>query len=235
MTTTSNILVVTGATFEADIAAGDGVTTICSGADPARLRTLLSEIDARNFRAVISFGLAGGLDPALRPGDVLIADDIVAGAKTWRANHDLASAHHSALSPHQKVLRCRFAGADATVMNAGAKTALRVATNASAVDMETHIAAEFAERAKLPWGALRAVCDPASRALPQLATAGLKPDGGIDFAATLKSLARDPLQIPALIRTGIDTAIAVAALRRARGLLGDFSLGSLGLGGADLR
>jgi hypothetical protein len=86
--------------------------------------------------------------------------------------------------------------------------------------METHIAAEFAERAGLPWGALRAVCDPASRALPPLATAGLKPDGGIDFAATLKSVARNPLQIPALIRTGLDTAIAVSALRRGRRLLG---------------
>ena len=102
--------------------------------------------------------------------------------------------------------------------------------------METHIAAEFAEKAKLPWGALRAVCDPASRALPPLATAGLKPDGGIDFAATLKSVARDPSQIPALIRTGIDTAIAVAALRRARGRLGsDFGFGFPGLGGADFR
>ena len=44
----SDILVVTGATFEADIAAGDGVTTICSGADPVRLRKLLDEIDPRS-------------------------------------------------------------------------------------------------------------------------------------------------------------------------------------------
>lgn len=234
MSNVSNILVVTGATFEADIAAGDGVVAICSGANPARLRTLLNDIDPKKFRAVISFGLAGGLDPALRPGDVLIADEIVAGAKTWRANHDLASALQAALN--EKALRCRFAGADATVMTPHAKTALRVATNAAAVDMETHIAAEFAESAKLPWGALRAVCDPASRALPPLATAGLKPDGGIDFAATLKSLARDPLQIPALIRTGIDTGIAVAALRRARGRLGaGFGFRFPGLGGADFR
>jgi adenosylhomocysteine nucleosidase len=234
----SDILVVTGATFEADIAAGDGVITVCSGADPSRLRALLNDIDPQKIRAVISFGLAGGLDPALRPGDVLIADDIVAGTRTWKANPDLASALQAALN--EKALRCRFTGADATVMTAHAKTALRVATNAAAVDMETHIAAEFAERAKLPWGALRAICDPASRALPPLATAGLKPGGGIDFAATLKSLAADPLQIPALIRTGIDTAIAVFALRRARGLLGSLGFGglrfgSLGLGGADLR
>ena len=97
MSNASDILVVTGATFEADIAAGDGVVTICSGADPSRLRAALDDIDPRKFRAVISFGLAGGLDPALRPGDVLIADEIVAGTKTWQANPDLARALQSAL------------------------------------------------------------------------------------------------------------------------------------------
>ena len=241
MSNVFNILVVTGATFEADIAAGDGVTTICSGADPARLRKILAETDPRTFHAVISFGLAGGLHPTLRPGHLLIADEIVFSAKTWQAHPDLSDALHAKLNANEKISRGRFAGADATIMTPHAKTALHVATNAAAVDMETHIVAEFAESAKLPWGALRAVCDPASRALPPLAMAGLKPDGGIDFAATLKSLARDPLQIPALIRTGIDTAIAVAALRRARGRLGagfglrGLLLGSLGLGGADLR
>jgi len=236
VSTAPDILVVTGATFEADIAAGDGVTTICSGADPARLRKSLAEIDPGKFRAVISFGLAGGLDPALRPGDLLIADEIVSGTKTWQANSILASAFRSALRANKKISRCRFAGADAAVMDPQSKAALRSETNASAVDMETHVVAAFAEGAELPWGALRAICDPASRALPPLATAGLKPDGGIDFAATFKSLARDPLQIPALIRTGIDTAIAVSALRRARGLLGGgFGLAGLRLGGADLR
>ena len=59
----------------------------------------------------------------------------------------------------------------------------------------------------------------------------LKPEGGSDSGATMKSVARNPLQMPALIRTGLDTAIAVSALRRACGLLGVFAR----LGGADLR
>lgn len=229
-----SVLVVTGATFEAEIAAGGGVVTVCFGANPSRLRAFLNETDPKNFRAVISFGLAGGLDPALRPGHLLIADQVV-GAGTFQANSDMNRVLQSALGG--KIRRCHFAGVDTAAMTPQSKAALRAATGASAVDMETHVVAEFAERGHLPWGALRAVCDPASRALPPLATAGLKPDGGIDFGATLKSLARNPLQIPALIRTGIDTAIAVAALRRARGLLGaGFGLGGgLRLGGADLR
>jgi adenosylhomocysteine nucleosidase len=227
VTTPSDILVITGATFEADIAAGDGVITICSGADPSRLRALLGELDPDRFRAVISFGLAGGLHPTLRPGDLIIADQIIAGSKTWRTTPALTNALHSASSMPRRV---NVAGAEATIMDAASKAALRAATGASAVDMESHVAAEFAASRNLPWGVLRAICDPAHRALPAIATAGLKADGQIDLAATLRSVARDPRQIPALIRTGIDTAIAVAALRRARRLLG---LG-FGLGGADL-
>ena len=64
----------TGAAFEARIAAGDGVLVVCAGGDPIPARTLLDDLDPASFRAVISFGLAGGLDPALRPGQLLIAD-----------------------------------------------------------------------------------------------------------------------------------------------------------------
>lgn len=228
MTTPSDILVVTGATFEAEIAAGDGITALCSGAHPLRLRSMLADIDPGRFRAVISFGLAGGLDPKLRPGDLMIADQIVAGSNIWKTTAAVSDALQTAAST---AYRASIAGAEATVMDRASKTALRAATGASAVDMESHVAAEFAAHNHLPWGVLRAICDPAHRALPAIATAGLKPDGQIDFVATIKSVARNPLQIPALIRTGIDTAIAVSALRRARGLLG---LG-FGLGRADLR
>jgi hopanoid-associated phosphorylase len=225
VTTATSILVVTGAAFEADIADGAGVATLYSAANPAQLRTSLNNIDPDRFHAVISFGLAGGLDPALRPGDLVTAHSVVAGSRLSNATAALPGAHASS-SKHIAI-----AGADAPVMDPAAKAALRAATDASAVDMESHIVAEFAAGRNLPWGVLRAICDPAERALPAVAMGALKPDGEVDLVATLKSVARDPLQIPALIRTGIDTAIAVRALRRARGLLGLFA----GLSRADLR
>lgn len=224
-----SVMVVTGAAFEADIAAGDGVVTLCAGADPVRLRKLLDELQPHRFRAVISFGLAGGLDPSLQPGDLIIADQIVSNAKTWQPTPALLNAIQSALGT-SGARRVSLTGVDTTVMDPESKAALRATTKASAVDMETHVVAQFAADRKLPWGVLRVICDPANRSLPPLATQGLKPDGGIDFGAALKSITHDPFQIPALIRTGIDTAIAVAALRRARRLLG----AGFGLGRADL-
>jgi hypothetical protein len=130
----------------------------------------------------------------------------------------------------------RLAGSDMAVTDPHGKAELRARTQACAVDMESHIVAEFAQAHGLPWCVLRAICDPAQRALPPLALSALRPDGGLDIAAVLKGLLADPTQIPALIALGRDTKAATASLRRACRLLGPhFGLFSLlGLIGADL-
>lgn len=213
------VLVVTGATFEARIAAGEDVSVVCSGGNSARLRSLLDAVDPARFRAVISFGLAGGLDPDLRPGDLIVASQVTANAKTWHAALTLTGALASALHANRMALQ-GLAGVGTPVLEPAGKAALRAATGASAVDMETHIAARFANDSNLPWASLRVVCDPAQRRLPPLALQALKPDGRIDFTAVLKSLVSEPSQLPALISIGHDTLTAVIALRRARRLLG---------------
>ena len=53
------ILIVTGLVQEARIAAGPGMTVICSSSDPQQLRALLTVFDPSTIRGVISFGVAG--------------------------------------------------------------------------------------------------------------------------------------------------------------------------------
>lgn len=202
---------------------------LCSGGDSARLRSLLGAVDPARFRALISFGLAGGLDPDLRPGDLIVASQVTADGKTWHAALTLTGALASALQASRTALQ-GLAGVDTPVMEPAGKAALRAGTGASAVDMETHIAARFANENNLPWASLRVICDPAERGLPPLALQALKPNGRIDFTAVLKSLLSAPSQLPALISTGHDTMTAVIALRRARRLLGP----GFGLIAADL-
>ncbi len=106
------------------------------------------------------------------------------------------------------------------IADAAAKAVLHRQTGALCVDMESHIAAEVAVAHGLPFAALRFISDDASRALPKAAQAGMKPDGGMDLAAVLKSLAADPRQLPALIRTGLEAETAFRALLRRRHRLG---------------
>jgi len=116
--------------------------------------------------------------------------------------------------------RGMIVGSNSMIVDAAAKTALYKATGALCVDMESHIAAEVAARRGLPFAALRFISDDASRTLPKAAQAGMKPDGGMDVTAVLKSLAADPRQLPALIRTGLEAQAAFRALLRGCDRLG---------------
>ncbi len=113
-----------------------------------------------------------------------------------------------------------FAGVDLPLAGAAEKRALHARCGASLVDMESHIVARVAQRHGLPFAAIRVVADPAERQLPHAATVGMRPDGRVDVAAVLRSLARDPRQLPDLIRTARDARAAFAGLFRCRQLLG---------------
>ena len=74
---------VTGLYSEARIAAGAGMTVICSSSDPNQLRAQLAAFDHTSVRGIISFGIAGGLDPSLQAGDLVVASGITAGGERW--------------------------------------------------------------------------------------------------------------------------------------------------------
>lgn len=110
-------------------------------------------------------------------------------------------------------------GADTIIASAAEKAALYAQTGAIAVDMESHIAARVAARHNLPFAILRTISDSADQALPPAALVGMRPDGGVALGAILASLARNPAQLPALIRTGRDASAAFGSLARAIDLL----------------
>ena len=224
------ILAVTGLRAEARIASGYGVITVAGGGDPARLALLLQAALARGARAVISFGIAGGLAPGVAPGSVLIARGVHHGGERT----ETASAwvlRLAAALPGAQI--ADIVGVDAAVIGAEDKAALHRRTGAAAVDMESHIAARLAAVHGVPFAALRVVADPAERTLPAAALVGMRKDGTTDISAVLRSLARAPRQLPGLIRTGLDAKAAFAALKSSRrDLAALFDVGGVGREGA---
>ncbi|CAA2139636.1 phosphorylase [Methylobacterium bullatum] len=215
------ILAVTGLSKEARLAAGPGIEAVGAGGSPARLRALLDARVTAGCRAVVSFGIAGGLDPSLLPGDVVIATGIVGDTGRRETDVVLRDAIHSALSRLDlTTLSADLAGVDAAVVSVTAKAELHARTGAAAVDMESHVAADFAARHGIPFAAIRVVCDPAERALPAFVTTALKPNGDPDILAVLTALGRNPTHLPALIRLARDSGKAFAALSRCRATLG---------------
>jgi hopanoid-associated phosphorylase len=225
------VLIVTGLVQEARIAAGPGMAVVCSSSDPRQLRSLLTVFDPSTIRGVISFGVAGGLDPTLKSGDIVVATEVLSGDTRWLAGMPLNDELISSVAVGgRRVVRGGLAGVEQVIGAQAGKAALRSATGAAAVDMESHIAAAYAAEAGLPFAALRVISDPATRALPPLAMAAIKPNGDIDLRKVLRSLARNPWTLRALVSTGIDFNRALRSLRGCR----SFLLGGQGLVAADL-
>ena len=207
------VLAVTGLAAEARIASGTGVTTLSGGGDPARLALLLQAALANGAKAVISFGIAGGLRPGLRPGTTIIGRSVDDGEVRTKVDADWMRRLSRAL-PH--ALLADLAGVDSAVCGVDSKHALHRTSGAAAVDMESHIAARLAAQYGVPFAALRTIADPAERTVPSSAAVGMKPDGSTNVGAVLRGLSRKPGELPDLIRTAFDARAAFVALMQNR-------------------
>ena len=233
----ARIVVACGLAAEAKIAAGPGVVVIAGGGDGATLEAALRAA-APTADALVSFGIAGGLAPGLAPGSCLVASSVVTVAgRSYEAEPLWAARLAASLGgPGRPAILCaRFAGVDSPLADVAGKTALHRDSGAAVVDMESHIVARVATDCGLPFAGIRVVADSAGHQLPHAATVGMRPDGGVAIAAVLLSLARDPRQVPGLIRTALDARAAFAGLFRSRQLLdGCFGFDADGGGLVDL-
>jgi hopanoid-associated phosphorylase len=212
----SLIIAFVGMAFEAKIAAGPGVLVFSR--DRRDALALAAESAARqSYRGVISFGIAGGLATSLRPGDWVVASAILQSQSArptdaaWSKNllNAIGGAHYAPI-----------VGVDVPVADPAAKRELHRTTGAAAVDMESHVVAELAAAHGLAFAALRVIVDPAERAIPRAALAGIGTGARADGAAVLRDLISRPSQLPSLMRVSFDAFIARSEMVRVRQLLG---------------
>jgi adenosylhomocysteine nucleosidase len=161
---------------------------------------------------LLSFGLAGALDPALTAGTLMLPDRIVQAGGIEHRSDPVWHAQLAELFHDQRPVIGPHLGADQAVASAGAKSALFAAMAVRAVDMESHILAAAAAAAGLPFAAIRVICDDAGTALPPAALAAIRLDGSTDLLAIALSVLRAPRQIPALRRLGRAAAQAEAMM-----------------------
>jgi hopanoid-associated phosphorylase len=218
------ILAVTGLIREAKIVGVEDVIAVAGGGDGPGLAAKLDALHG-DITGVISIGIAGALSPLRHVGDVVIADQVFSRMEKWRCDEKWRVALTARL-PRAHI--GPIMGSDTILADAAAKAALHDSSGALVVDMESHIAARFAAARALPFAALRVISDDAAHILPPAALVAMRPDGGIAAGRVLLSLARNPLQIPALIRTARAANKAFAELLRCRDLCG------AGLAGLDL-
>lgn len=225
------VLVVVGMEDEKAVAIGavaepKQIEVVVGAANAAILRERLQKVDVSNIRAVFSFGMAGGLDPTLAPGDLLISEQVFSRINdadhhdaevSWAVDSSLLlSASVQASRAKLKFRKGTFFGTDTEARDQEFDVVIHLyeTTGAHIIDNETHIAAQFASEHNLPFLAVRAVGDSVHTPLPPAALLPLDvEDGSPDGAAIAKSILLNPLQIPALVRAAWNYKKALTALQ----------------------
>lgn len=175
------------------------------GGTPAGARAAAERLAAEGATALVSFGLAGGLDPALPAGTLLVPVAVFSRGIRLAADPALAAGLGG-------VTRQALVATEEIVATPTAKARLWRETGCAGVDLESGAVAEVARDRGVPFAVLRAICDPGKRGLPPAALAALDPAGSIAIGRVLAALARHPGQIFALLALAREAAAARQAL-----------------------
>lgn len=193
---------------------------IKSGFGPENAATAARALAAEGATALMSFGFAGGLDPALKVADLILAELVLDGGgatvfpdPAWQA----VTAHNFA---ELNVIPVTVYSDRVVIATPEDKARLHGETGASAVDMESFAVGNVARQLGLKFLVLRAILDPADQIIPESALAGYSQDGTISKKDIAGALMARPQDMPAMIQLGIDN-------RRAQQTLG--SVARLGL------
>jgi len=162
---------------------------------------------AQGVSGLVSFGLAGGLDPVLFPGDVLVPETVLVDGTRVDCDPGLMARLGGAT-------RHLLLAGEEIVPSADEKRLINRKTGAHAVDLETGAVARAALAHGLPFAVLRAVCDPANCSLPPAAQIALDHRGAIGLWRVLRSILTLPAQIRDLRELAADAKLARAALLR---------------------
>ena len=150
--------------------------------------SLLSVMDRFPLRMILSIGYAGGLDPDLDVGDLLIADkilDVVSqpsdapSSASWTIDPDLVDRVMAVpVGQKAKAKRGTLLTVDQVVAHPEEKQKLYDQSGAMAVDMETSVLVQLAQEKAIPFLSIRAISDTANEELLDVSPF-VSPDGEV--------------------------------------------------------
>lgn len=228
----SQLGIITGLASEADCL--DGIVdpaychVRCAGADSARANRLARDlVQQQGCSALLSFGVAGGLAPTLRAGDVVLAEKIVADGQVLRSEPSWLNRLKDTLTDDMPVTTGVLAGVAVAVASAGEKRRLHDETGGMALDMESHAVASAAQDLGVPFLAVRVIADGAGQSIPLWLPGVIDQAGKVKLSTFLGGFARHPGDGIEVFRLAEANRRAMRSLRRVALLLGPGGFGLL--------
>jgi adenosylhomocysteine nucleosidase len=170
---------------------------------PNAEHALRQSLEAGFPHLVLTCGYAGGLNPALRQGEVVFDADAESGLRESL--------------PKLGARPARFHCADRVIVTAAEKQALWQLTNADAVEMESAVVRDICHRRHIPTATIRVISDDAHQDLPMDFNPLSKPDGNISYRKLARALVGSPGLVPKLLRFQRELGICGRALGKVLG------------------
>jgi adenosylhomocysteine nucleosidase len=172
------------------------------GIGAAAARRAAESLVADGVSALVSWGFAAGLDPALTPGTLVISRQLeppvpgapgaaTAAAAAWAAR--LSTRLHGLVPLVNGIIACP----DHVVRTAEEKRTLG-ASGAVAADMESASVASVAAAAGIPWVALRVLVDTVDVIVPRAVAAAIDSSGRFEMPRFFRALAFRPMDLASL-------------------------------------
>ena len=195
----------------------DGALLAVSGIGRAAADAAARRLVLAGATALASFGMAGGLDPTLICGAVLLPEEVAAldgtgsEAAVSATSRDWRQRLRAALPDSCIACGGKLLSSERPIGYAAAKAAAWRSTRAAAVDMESAAIAQVAAQAGLPFIALRIIVDTAADELPAAVIAA-SGGGQLRIGRLLAGLVRAPGDVGPMIRLSARYRIAKRVL-----------------------
>jgi hopanoid-associated phosphorylase len=193
----------------------DGTLLIISGMGPQAATRAALALVAAGARSLLSFGLAGALDPALHAGALLLPAAVTDGTgavhRTCEGWRERLAAHAGASAAHHGGTLLSVAQ---PLMTASAKSEAWGRTHACAVDMESFAIGTVAMHQQVNFAVARVVVDTAVDSLPRSVTRATDSRGELNYPRLISGLLRSPAEMLALLRLARRYRMAMGSLRQ---------------------
>jgi adenosylhomocysteine nucleosidase len=185
-----------------------------SGVGAERAESAARSLLSRGATALVSWGVAGGLDPEIAPGTVVLPDTVI-GVDSLHFEVDLEWRDRllAKTTGRVEVSTSELLEVVRPITTAEEKGELRRRTGAGAVDMESAAVAAVANQSGISFVAVRVVVDGATDSIPKAAL-GLLDEGGRLRKSSLIRFVLQPLGWPGLIALARANASAGRSMRR---------------------
>ena len=199
----------------------ESVLLVLSGMGAGRARSSGQLLMEQGATALLGWGSAAALHPALRPGTVMLPDAVIGvDGSTIRIDADWHERVRGRIEREMPLRVSPIAETQGVLTGASDKLSLARKRGAVAADMESAALGGFARDRNVPFLVIRAVADDSETGLPGWLLATLDEQGRPRPAGLCAGLLSHPLDILHLARLAHGFGAAARSLRRVHACAG---------------